>query len=103
MKAEILNSVKEIVIKKFPDSKIYLYGSRARREHHKNSDWDFLILLKSDKVDLETEREITYPIYELEFETGETISPMVYSEKEWNEKYKNTPYYFNVTNDGVQI
>jgi uncharacterized protein len=35
------------------------------------------------------------PFYDLEFDTGEVISPMIYTEREWNSKYKVTPFYQN--------
>lgn len=43
---------------------------------------------------------ISYPFYDLEFETGEVISPMFYTEKEWNSKYKVTPFYQNLMKEG---
>ncbi len=64
------------------------------------SDWDLLILLKEEKITPEIEEEITFPLYDLEFETGELISPMIYSENEWNSKYKVTPFYNNVMREG---
>lgn len=56
--------------------------------------------MKKDKITYDDEIKITYPLYDLEFETGELISPMVYSEKEWNSKYKNTPFYQNIMQEG---
>jgi predicted nucleotidyltransferase len=100
---DILQEVKKLVWKKYPKAKIYLYGSRARGTSNKESDWDLLILLNLDKITPEIEEEITYPIYDLEFETGEIISPMVYSEREWNTKYKITPFYHNVMREGKLI
>lgn len=98
--AELLNQIKRIVKAKDPSAKIYLYGSRSRGTSKADSDWDLLILLNKDDITSEVERNITYPLYDLEFETGEVISPMVYSEKEWNTKYKVTPFYQNVMKEG---
>jgi len=97
---KILNRIKRIVKDKEPSAKIYLYGSRSRGTAKDDSDWDLLILLNKDNITTETEKEITYPLYDLEFDTGEVISPMVYSEKEWNSKYKVTPFYQNVMKEG---
>jgi predicted nucleotidyltransferase len=97
---KILNRIKRIVKDKEPSAKIYLYGSRSRGTSKEYSDWDLLILLNKDSITTETEKEITYPLYDLEFDTGEVISPMVYSEKEWNSKYKVTPFYQNVMKEG---
>jgi uncharacterized protein len=97
---KILNQIKGIVKSKEPSAKIYLYGSRSRGTAKDDSDWDLLILLNKDNISLEVEREITNPLNDLEFDTGEVISPMIYSEKEWNSKYKVTPFYQNVMKEG---
>jgi uncharacterized protein len=102
-KTKILNQIKRIVKDKEPSAKIYLYGSRSRGTAKDNSDWDLLILLNRDDISNEVEREITYPLYDLEFDTGEVISPMIYSEKEWNSKYKVTPFYQNVMREGILL
>lgn len=97
---EILNKIKSLVNQQSPTAKIYLYGSRSRGNPKTDSDWDLLILLQDEKVSVDTEQKITYPLYDLEFETGEIISPMVYSEKDWFGKYSTTPYYKNIMKDG---
>jgi predicted nucleotidyltransferase len=97
---DILKEIKRLVREKDSAAKVYLYGSRVRGTSNKESDWDLLILLNQEKISPELEKEITYPLYDLEFETGEVISPMVYSEKEWNTKYKITPFYHNVMREG---
>ena len=99
----ILSEIKRIVTERKPLAKIYLYGSRITRKTHSESDWDILILLNIDNITTEIENEITFPLFDLEFDTGEIISPMVYSEKEWNTKYKVTPFYNNVMNTGVLL
>ncbi|MCK4921067.1 MAG: nucleotidyltransferase domain-containing protein [Bacteroidales bacterium] len=96
----ILLEIKKIVLESEPSAKIYLYGSRVRGTEHSESDWDLLILLNREKITPEIEESITYPLYDLEIDTGEIISPMVYSEKEWNTKYKITSFYHNVMQEG---
>jgi uncharacterized protein len=96
----ILDRIKSIVLAKDSSAKVYLYGSRARGTMKSDSDWDLLILLNEDKITDEIERNVTSPLYDLEFEIGEVISPMVYSEKEWNSKYSVTPFYSNVVKEG---
>jgi len=56
--------------------------------------------LNRDKITSDIEKEITNSLYDFEFESGQIISPMVYSEKEWNSKYKITPFYKNVMREG---
>jgi predicted nucleotidyltransferase len=98
--SNILAQIKRIVHAKSPSAKVYLYGSRIRGTANKDSDWDLLILLKNQKITSEIEDEITSPLYDLEFETGEIISPMVYSEHDWNNIYNSTPFYKNVMKEG---
>ncbi|OFX54741.1 MAG: hypothetical protein A2046_04885 [Bacteroidetes bacterium GWA2_30_7] len=97
---KILKRIKHNILESDPSAKIYLYGSRARGTAKSDSDWDLLILLNKDKISTAEELRITYSLYDLEFETGEVISPMVYSETEWNNKYKVTPFYLNVMKEG---
>ena len=96
----ILQEIKKIVLEKEPSAKIYLYGSRTRGTANSESDWDVLILLNKEKITPEIEESISFPLYDLEFDTGELISPMIYSEKEWNTKYKITSFYHNVMKEG---
>ncbi len=42
-----------------------------------DSDWYLLILLNNEKITADVERNVTYPLFDLEFEIGEVISPMV--------------------------
>jgi uncharacterized protein len=96
----VLDRIKRIVLDSDPSAKVYLYGSRARGTMKADSDWDLLILLNEDKITTEIEKNVTYPLYDLEFEIGEVISPMVYSEKDWNSKHRITPFYSNVMREG---
>ena len=97
---QILKEIKRLVKERNPHAQVYLYGSRSKGTAKKDSDWDIVILLDKDRISPETEKEITYPLYDLEFEIGEIISPMVYSAKEWNTKYKITSFYQNVMKEG---
>jgi predicted nucleotidyltransferase len=99
----ILDQVKQIIIDKEPTAKIYLYGSRAHGTSKNDSDWDLLILVNEDQVSYELEKKLTDSIYDLEFDTGEVISPMIYSEKEWNSKYSITPFYHSVMKDAKPL
>jgi len=97
---KILKRIKLIVKEKEPLAKIYLYGSRARGSEKSDSDWDILILLQKERITREIEENISDPLYDLELDTGEIISPMIYSENEWNSKYKITPFYQTVMREG---
>ena len=97
---KILSEIKNTVKGKHPDAQIILYGSSARGIARDDSDWDLLILLNKEKITPEIEESVTHPPYDLEIESGEVISPVVYSLQEWNSKYKITPFYYNVMTEG---
>ena len=98
-----LKQLKDTVAKVEPSAKVFLYGSRARGNAKIYSDWDLLILLNKNKITIEDERKITFPLYDLEFETGEIISPVIYAESEWNSKYSITSFYKNISKEGKEI
>jgi hypothetical protein len=41
--------------------------------------------------------------YELEIETGEVISPLIYSKTDWNENRLITPLFENVSKEGIKL
>jgi predicted nucleotidyltransferase len=102
-KEKILKSIVEAVSKTAPDSEIYLYGSRARGDFKEYSDWDLLILLNKDKIPFSLETEIIDDLFDVELETGEVITPLIYPKKEWLERLFVTPIYENITKEGIKI
>ena len=85
-----------------PKAEVILYGSRARGDERPDSDWDILVLTDYS-VDLITERKFRDKLYDLELETGEPLSIFVYSKNDWRTKQRITPFYENVTQEGVRI
>jgi predicted nucleotidyltransferase len=99
----ILNKIKLAVYSIAPNAEIYLYGSRARKTAKKFSDWDILILLNSTKISFEFEKQLINVLYDVEIETGEVISPVIYTKKEWNERLYITPLFENISHDGIRL
>lgn len=102
-KTEILARIKQHVTTIESTAKVILFGSRARGDNQKNSDFDILILLDRDEVTYQDEVRIKYPLYDIEFETGKVISPLILSSKDWNTRHSITPFYNHVMNEGVSL
>lgn len=98
-KNHILQLIKNSVKATATDAILILYGSYARGDYKDDSDIDLLILINKDKVTPVEEDKITFPLYSIGFKTGLLISPMVYTKEGWA-KYKVTPFYENVNNEG---
>lgn len=100
-RVEIVHQIKQILHRVAPTAKTILFGSEARGESRPDSDIDLLILLDGDKITLDREEAITMPLYELELKSGVSISPIVMLRKLWENRPFKTPFYVNVTNEGI--
>ncbi len=85
-----------------PSTEVILYGSRARGDARSDSDWDIL-LLTSNSVNIELERKYRDKLYDLELGTGESLSLFIYSKDDWQTRQRSTPFYQNVTQEGMRI
>lgn len=102
-KQQILKLIKSAINKKNPEAEVILFGSRAREQEKKNSDWDILILLNIPFVDRKTEKELREEMFEVELETGEAISTFVFSKNDWETKHSITPLFENIQRDGIHL
>lgn len=102
-KQKIIQRIINIVNDNDPDSEVYLYGSQARGDANILSDWDLLILLNQKDISFETETKFMDEFYEIELDTGEIISPLIYSKNDWNSKHSITPLFHNIQKEGVRI
>lgn len=80
---------------------IILFGSRARGDFSKESDWDILILT-SVNLDKNEKRLVRDVIFDIEIEIEEPISTLIYSKEEW-EAFAVTPLYQNIKSEGVLL
>ena len=83
-------------------SEIILFGSQARGDAHKDSDWDILVLLNKPRVMPADIDEVAYPLRELGWDFGETINTILYTKDEWKRGVAS-PFYENVTREGVRL
>lgn len=95
----IIASVKKEVNKLSKDNEVILFGSRARGDFKEDSDWDFLIILKKEKITKSEKQEIREKLYEIELETDTAISTIIHSQAEWA-KRAVTPLYQIIEEEG---
>jgi len=85
-----------------PKAEVILYGSRARGDERSESDWDILVLTDYP-VDLNKERLFRNKLYDLELETEEPFSIFVYSKADWLSRQSITPFFHNVSVEGIRL
>ena len=100
---KILLKIKQLVSLAEPSATVILFGLQARGQSNKQSDIDILILVDNDKITYSEEQRIKYPLYDLEFETGKVISPVIFSRNDWETRHIITPFYQNIKKDGVLL
>ena len=100
---EIIARIVGIADSKYPNSEVFLFGSRARGDNNSISDWDLLFLLDQNTVPFDLETALMDDMYELELETNNVISPIIYSKNEWKNKYASTQLFENIRQDGIRI
>lgn len=96
----ILKLIKASVNATDPNAVLILYGSYARDDYREDSDVDLLVLVDKEKITRTDEKRIKYPLYDIEFETGTIISPLIFSKHDWETRHRITPFYENVVREG---
>ncbi len=85
-----------------PDAKAVLFGSRARNDAREDSDWDILILVNKDKIRNDDFDTIAYPLFELGWNIGEMIHPILYTFSDWK-KRSFTIFHKTVEEEGIAL
>ena len=85
-----------------PGSEVILFGSRARGDARRDSDWDVLILLDKERITPQDIDDYGYPLWELGLDYNESVNTILYTKKEWRHDAAN-PFVENVTADGIRL
>jgi predicted nucleotidyltransferase len=98
----IANKIKDSIALVDSKAQVIVFGSRARGDAKRESDWDILILIDKP-VSMEIETSFRNNLFDLEIETGELFSTFVYQKKDWDTRHKVTPLYRNIKKEGVRL
>ncbi len=91
---------------RYPVSRAYLFGSRARGDFRPDSDADLAILLRGQPGDfLDTKLDLADIAYDVLLETGIRIQPLPIWEEEWShpELYSNPRLLMNIRREGLPV
>ena len=100
---DILQKIKTVLARTLADKgTAYLFGSRARGVANADSDWDVLVILNKDTLEVKDYDEITYPLYALGWDENQIISPILYTKSEWL-KQSFTPFFKNVEREKIVL
>lgn len=94
----IVKLVKQEIIKIDPQAEVILFGSRARGDFRKDSDWDFLVLLNRPLTP-GLKEFILDQLYDLELRTDSVISTIIHTKPEWEDRVV-TPIYKIIEKEG---
>lgn len=76
---------------------------RARGDAGPESDWDLLILVDGP-VDDERKTAIRHRLYEVEWDSDEVLTSMIFSREDWDSAlYRAMPFHQNVDRDGIPL
>jgi len=98
---ELISSVKATVRSVDPLARVILFGSRARGDNNKFSDWDFLILV-SQEANERVKSQIRDSLIDTELEAEQVISTVIYSQDQWP-NYQITPLFQNIAKEGLEV
>lgn len=100
----ILAEIKQLAHQLFANlpASVYLYGSRARGDNTKDSDWDLLIVTDDSLGNKDAFEKYAYPFTEIGWRMDEQITPLLYTRSEWNAQ-RDTAFYLNVLNDAILL
>jgi predicted nucleotidyltransferase len=102
-KQQVMQQIKNLLTPIVPQgTRVILFGSQARGDARPDSDWDVLIVLDKQRLERSDYDDYCYPLRELGWSLKECINPVMYTLKDWL-KYHFTPFYHNVTEEGVAI
>jgi predicted nucleotidyltransferase len=100
---QVQNRIKKSNQAKDSKAVAYLFGSRARGDFRSDSDWNILILVDDNQVTNEIEDKFRDELYDIELESGQIISTIIYPKDYWKSTMVYSPLFKNVAREGILL
>lgn len=100
--AQILELIKNTIREKEPTADIILYGSRARGDAGKDSDWDVIVILDKPGISFSEKGDLDYALWTKGLELGEEINTLEYTRSQWD-SLPPSLFKINVQNEGIRL
>jgi len=97
---QIVREFKDNVRQFYPSAEIYFYGSRVRKTHQADSDYDVLVLLK--QVNPKARKVIYDTAWEIGFKYDILIAPVLSRSDDFH-SFDVSPFFNNVKKHGISI
>jgi predicted nucleotidyltransferase len=99
---KIIRLIRETVRQQEPNADIILYGSRARGEARKDSDWDVIVIIDKPVMNFSEKGKIDYILWTKGLELGEEINTFEYTRKQWD-SLPPSLFKHNVITEGIKL
>lgn len=100
--AQIIELIKNTIREMEPTADIILYGSRARGDAGRDSDWDVIAILDKASVSFKERGNIDYVLWAKGMELGEEINTLEYTRSQWD-SLPPSLFKYNVQNEGIRL
>ena len=98
----LFKKVKQVVHSFDPLARIILFGSRARGDYRKDSDWDFIVLTEKH-FDWKWSDSMITKLYDVELEMNQAIFLTIENIEKWNKNKATEPLFMNINKEGVEL
>lgn len=101
---KIFSELRQVAARVFGSLKgeAYLYGSRARGDSKRDSDWDILVIVDEDTKGEDLYAKYAFPFAEIGWKFGEEIIPVLFTRSEWDNQ-KDTLFFHNILSDHIAL
>jgi predicted nucleotidyltransferase len=100
---KVTEMIKTKIMEKDPTAEVILFGSHARGDATKDSDWDILILVNILNYEKNMDRGYIFALTDVELDIEEPIQTIIIPKDDWETRHVPTPLYQNIKEQGIRL